>query len=88
MTLLHFGIIKEGVVNENRLANNFVRFNAENFNNGNFWRRQGLVIKGNKSVFKDDTISYKTFSTRELASNEISTPMYFYMVQKLNINPI
>ena len=69
---------EEGIVNENRLANNFREIQRyENFNNGNFWRRQGLVIKGNKSIFKDDTISYKTFGTRELASNEISTPDVF-----------
>ena len=69
---------EEGIVNENRLANNFRKIQRyENFNNGNFWRRQGLVIKGTKSVFKDDTIYYKTFGTRELASNEISTPDVF-----------
>ena len=69
---------EEGIVNENRLANNFRDIQRyENFNNGNFWRRQGLVIKGNKSVFKDDTISFKIFGTRELASNEISTPDVF-----------
>ena len=69
---------EEGIVNENRLANNFREIQRyENFNNGNFWRRQGLVIKGNKSVFKDDTIFYKTFATRELSSNEISTPDVF-----------
>ena len=69
---------EEGIVNENRLSSNFREIQQyENFNNGNFWRRQGLVISGYKPIFKDDTISYKTFGTRELASNEISTPDVF-----------
>ena len=69
---------EEGIVNENRLANNFREIQRyENFNNGNFWRRQGLVINGFKPIFKSDSIKYKTFGTREVASNEISTPDVF-----------
>ncbi len=69
---------EEGIVNENRLANNFREIQRyENFNNGNFWRRQGLVINGFKPIFKSDSVKYKTFGTREMASNEISTPDVF-----------
>ena len=69
---------EEGIVNENRLSSSFREIQQyENFNNGNFWRRQGLVISGYNTIFKNDTISYKTFGTREIASNEISTPDVF-----------
>ena len=80
---------EEGIVNENRLANNFREIQRyENFNNGNFWRRQGLVINGFKPIFKSDSIKYKTFGTRELHLTRFQHLMSSFMEQKLNISPI
>ena len=66
---------EEGEVNENSIFSNYRDIQRyENFNNGNNWRRQGVTVFGNKSVSKNDTISYKFFGTREFASNGISNP--------------
>ena len=82
---------EEGAINENRLSKDYRSIQRyENFNNGNYWRRQGLVIKAFKPIFKDDTISFKSFGTREQESNEISTPdIFLYGSEfKLQLNKI
>tara|TARA_B110001452_G_scaffold100649_1_gene83494 strand:- start:848 stop:2542 length:1695 start_codon:yes stop_codon:yes gene_type:complete len=69
---------QEGNVNESVLFTNYRNIqNYENFNNENYWRRQGASLFGNKSFSNKDTLSYKMFGTRELASNEISIPDVF-----------
>jgi hypothetical protein len=69
---------QEGNINESLLFSNFRNIqNYENFNNENYWRRQGVSLFGNKSLSKKDTLNYKIFGTRELASNEISIPDIF-----------
>tara|TARA_B100000768_G_scaffold125990_1_gene116635 strand:+ start:5750 stop:7441 length:1692 start_codon:yes stop_codon:yes gene_type:complete len=70
--------VQEGNVNENLLFSNYRNIqNYENFNNENFWRRQGASLFGNKPLSKRDTLNYKIFGTRELSSNEISIPDVF-----------
>ena len=69
---------EEGNINESQLFSNYREIQRyENFNNGNFWRRQGFQIFG-KSIFGiNDTLKYKFFGTRERSSNEISIPDVF-----------
>lgn len=69
---------QEGNINESVLFSNYRNIqNYENFNNENYWRRQGASLFGNKPFSKKDTLAYKIFVTRELASNEISIPDVF-----------
>jgi hypothetical protein len=69
---------QEGNINESVLFSNYRNIqNYENFNNENYWRRQGASLFGNKYLSKKDTLNYKIFGTRELASNEISIPDVF-----------
>jgi hypothetical protein len=69
---------QEGNINESVLFSNFRDIqNYENFNNENYWRRQGASLFGNISLSKKDSLNYKIFGTREIASNEISIPDVF-----------
>ena len=69
---------QEGSINESILFSNYRNIqNYENFNNENYWRRQGATLFGNKSFSNKDSLHYKIFGTRELASNEISIPDIF-----------
>ncbi len=69
---------QEGNINESVLFSNFRDIqNYENFNNENYWRRQGASLFGNLSLSKKDSLNYKIFGTREIASNEISIPDVF-----------
>ena len=69
---------QEGSINESILFSNYRNIqNYENFNNENYWRRQGATLFGNKSFSNKDSLHYKIFGTRELASNEISIPDVF-----------
>ena len=72
--------IEEGNVNESNFFNSFREIQQyENFNFGNLWRRQGATIFGKKSLIGKDSLTYKMFGTRELASNEVSVPdMFLY----------
>ena len=69
---------EEGNIHESQLFSNYRDVQRyENFNNGNFWRRQGFQIFGNSRVGEKDTLNYKVFGTRERSSNEISIPDVF-----------
>lgn len=69
---------QEGNINESILFSNYRNIqNYENFNNENYWRRQGASLFGNKSLSNKDSLNYIIFGTRELASNEISIPDVF-----------
>jgi len=69
---------QEGNINENVIFSNYRNIqNYENFNNENYWRRQGANLFGNKSFSNKDSLCYKIFGTREIASNEISIPDVF-----------
>ena len=70
--------IEEGNVNESNLFANLREIQQyENYNFGNLWRRQGVKIFGKKSFLGKDSLNYKMFGTRELASNEVSIPDIF-----------
>ena len=70
--------VEEGNVNESNLFANLREIQQyENYNFGNLWRRQGVKIFGKKSFLGKDSLTYKMFGTRELASNEVSVPNMF-----------
>lgn len=70
--------VEEGNVNESNLFTNLREIQQyENFNYGNLWRRQGATVFGKKSLLGKDSLIYKVFGTRELASNEVSIPDIF-----------
>ena len=69
---------EEGAINENELFSTYREIQRyENFNQGNYWRRQGAKLYGKNKLFSADSLSYQLFISREQASNEISIPDRF-----------
>ena len=69
---------EEGAINENELFSAYREIQRyENFNEGNYWRRQGAKLYGKNKLFSADSLSYQFFISREQASNEISIPDRF-----------
>lgn len=78
---------EEGNVNESELFSTYRQIqHYENYNNENFWRRQGVQLFGNMGFGKNDTLSYKFFGTREKSSNELSIPDVFLYGEQFYYN--
>ena len=76
---------EEGAVNENELFSTFREIQRyENFNDDNYWRRQGAKLYGKNKLFSTDSLSYQFFISREQASNEVSIPDRFLHGESIN----
>lgn len=76
---------EEGNINESQLFNTYRKIQRyENFNNGNFWRRQGVQLFGKVNFGENDSLKYKFFGSREKSSNEISIPDVFLYGEQIS----